>query len=52
MAEALAPRRGQQVDVEVRGEAVEVDGQMVDYPVVYRARALLETMREIAAKGG
>jgi len=34
------------------GAAVEVDGQMVDYPVVYRARALLETMREIAAKGG
>ncbi len=34
------------------GAAVEVDGQMVDYPVVYRARALLATMREIAAKGG
>ena len=34
------------------GAAVEVDGQMVDYPVVYRARALLETMREIAARGG
>jgi citrate lyase subunit beta/citryl-CoA lyase len=34
------------------GAAVEVDGQMVDYPVVYRAQALLETMREIAAKGG
>jgi citrate lyase subunit beta/citryl-CoA lyase len=34
------------------GAAVEVDGQMVDYPVVYRARALLEKMREIAAKGG
>jgi citrate lyase subunit beta/citryl-CoA lyase len=34
------------------GAAVEVDGQMVDYPVVHRAQALLETMREIAAKGG
>jgi citrate lyase subunit beta/citryl-CoA lyase len=40
-------------EVEARGgAAVEVDGQMVDYPVVYRARALLETMREIAAQGG
>jgi citrate lyase subunit beta/citryl-CoA lyase len=39
--------------VEARGgAAVEVDGQMVDYPVVYRARALLETMRAITAKGG
>ena len=34
------------------GAAVEVDGQMVDYPIVYRARALLETMREIAAQRG
>ncbi|MDH3319454.1 MAG: CoA ester lyase [Betaproteobacteria bacterium] len=32
--------------------AVEVDGQMVDYPVAYRAQALLDTAREIAAKGG
>lgn len=32
--------------------AVEVDGQMVDYPIVYRARALLEAAREIAAKRG
>ena len=40
-------------EVEAKGgAAVEVDGQMVDYPVVYRARALLETMREIAAQGG
>ena len=40
-------------DAEAKGAAaVEVDGQMVDYPVVYRARALLETVREIAAKGG
>ena len=38
---------------EARGAAaVEVDGQMVDYPIVYRARALLETLREIAAKRG
>jgi citrate lyase subunit beta/citryl-CoA lyase len=34
------------------GAAVEVDGQMVDYPIVHRARALIETLREIAAKGG
>jgi len=40
-------------EVEAKGgAAVEVDGQMVDYPVVYRARAVLATMREIAAKGG
>jgi citrate lyase subunit beta/citryl-CoA lyase len=32
--------------------AVEVDGQMVDYPVVYRAQALLAAMREIRAQGG
>lgn len=38
---------------EARGAAaVEVDGQMVDYPIVYRARALLDTVREIAAKRG
>lgn len=38
---------------EARGAAaVEVDGQMVDYPIVYRARALLETLREIAAQRG
>jgi len=35
---------------EARGEAaVQVDGQMVDYPVVFRARALIETMKK--AKG-
>lgn len=50
--------RAERIDVAFReveakgGAAVEVDGQMVDYPVVYRARALLATMREIAAKGG
>ncbi len=39
--------------VEAQGAAaVEVDGQMVDYPVVYRAQALLETMREIRSRGG
>jgi len=32
--------------------AVEVDGQMVDYPIVYRAQALLDTAREIAAQRG
>ena len=32
---------------EERGEAaVQVDGQMVDYPVVFRARALIETMKK------
>ncbi len=30
--------------------AVEVDGQMVDYPIVHRARALLETLREIRGR--
>lgn len=40
-------------EVEARGAAaVEVDGQMVDYPVVYRAQALLDTMREIRSRGG
>ncbi len=32
--------------------AVEVDGQMVDYPIVYRAQALLDAAREIAAQRG
>ncbi|MEX0637609.1 MAG: CoA ester lyase [Burkholderiales bacterium] len=32
--------------------AVEVDGQMVDYPIVHRARAVLEIVREIAAQRG
>jgi len=32
---------------EARGEAaVQVDGQMVDYPVAYRAQALLDTVRK------
>jgi len=40
-------------DAEAKGAAaVEVDGQMVDYPIVHRARALLAVAREIAAKGG
>jgi citrate lyase subunit beta/citryl-CoA lyase len=38
-------------EAEARGSAaVEVDGQMVDYPIVYRAQALLEAMREMRAK--
>lgn len=32
--------------------AIQVDGQMVDYPVVHRARAVLAAAREIAARGG
>jgi len=33
---------------EARGEAaVQVDGQMVDYPVVFRARALLEMLKKV-----
>jgi citrate lyase subunit beta/citryl-CoA lyase len=40
-------------DAEAKGAAaVEVDGQMVDYPIVYRAQALLEAMREIRAQDG
>jgi citrate lyase subunit beta/citryl-CoA lyase len=34
-------------EAEARGEAaVQVDGQMVDYPVVFRARALLEMLKK------
>lgn len=34
-------------EAEARGAAaIQVDGQMIDYPVVYRARAMLESMRE------
>ncbi len=37
-------------DAEARGAAaVQVDGQMVDYPVVHRARAVLELVREAKA---
>jgi len=32
--------------------AIQVDGQMVDYPVVHRARAVLAAAREIAARHG
>jgi len=40
-------------EAEARGAAaVEVDGQMVDYPIVHRAQALLEAMRAIRAKAG
>ena len=35
-------------EAEARGEAaVQVDGQMVDYPVVFRARALLEMVKKV-----
>ena len=30
--------------------AIQVDGQMIDYPIVHRARALLEIMRKAKAK--
>ena len=34
-------------EAEARGAAaIQVDGQMIDYPVVYRAQALLDAMRE------
>lgn len=34
-------------DAEARGEAaVQVDGEMIDYPVAYRAQALIDTMRK------
>jgi len=40
-------------EAEARGAAaVEVDGQMVDYPIVHRAQALLDAMREIRSRGG
>lgn len=32
--------------------AIQVDGQMVDYPIVQRARAVLEIVQAIRAKGG
>ena len=36
---------------EAKGEAaIQVDGQMIDYPIVHRARTLLETMRKAKAK--
>ena len=34
-------------EAEARGEAaVQVDGQMVDYPVVFRARALIAMLKK------
>jgi citrate lyase subunit beta / citryl-CoA lyase len=34
-------------DAEARGEAaVQVDGEMIDYPVAYRAQALIDSMRK------
>ena len=39
-------------DAEARGAAaIQVDGQMIDYPVAYRAQALLESMREAMRDG-
>ena len=39
-------------DAEARGAAaIQVDGQMIDYPVVYRAQALLESMRDAVRDG-
>ena len=36
---------------EAKGEAaIQVDGQMVDYPIVHRARALIEAMRKAKAR--
>ena len=36
-------------EAEARGEAaIQVDGQMIDYPVVHRAQALLDSMRDSA----
>ncbi len=36
---------------EAKGEAaIQVDGQMIDYPIVHRARALLATMRKAKAQ--
>ena len=36
---------------EAKGEAaIQVDGQMIDYPIVYRARALLAAMRKAKAR--
>jgi citrate lyase subunit beta/citryl-CoA lyase len=37
-------------EAEARGAAaIQVDGQMIDYPVLYRAQALLESVRESQA---
>jgi citrate lyase subunit beta/citryl-CoA lyase len=38
-------------DAEARGAAaIQVDGQMIDYPVVYRAQAMIEAMRQARAR--
>jgi citrate lyase subunit beta/citryl-CoA lyase len=35
-------------EAESRGQAaIQVDGQMIDYPVAYRAQALLEAVRKL-----
>jgi citrate lyase subunit beta/citryl-CoA lyase len=34
---------------EAKGQAaIQVDGQMIDYPIVYRAQALLDAMQKAA----
>src|SRR5206468_11906461 len=36
-------------EAEAQGEAaIQVDGQMIDYPIVYRAQALLDAMQKAA----
>jgi citrate lyase subunit beta/citryl-CoA lyase len=38
-------------EAESRGAAaIEVDGQMIDYPIVHRAQALLDAVRQIKRK--
>ena len=40
------------VEAEARGAAaIQVDGQMIDYPIVHRARALIEAMGKVEKKG-
>jgi citrate lyase subunit beta/citryl-CoA lyase len=38
-------------EAEARGAAaIQVDGQMIDYPVAYRAQALLDSVRDARRK--
>src|SRR5690606_37878074 len=40
-------------EAEARGAAaIQVDGQMIDYPVVHRAQTMLDSVREARAKEG
>ncbi len=40
-------------EAEARGAAaIQVDGQMIDYPVVHRAQALLDSMKNVDERGG